>query len=549
MNYLVAFTLLEATITLYPADDAGQPILSNPLWSGANAERVSIRDRWIKVETRPTGAPYPQRRALTPQYEIGIERVWALPINQLAGFQPGRGKYVLDIVWEDEENEYWHRNTFYGVTISERGRDSREIDTGHTEHQAFDAEYMTPPTTGRDAPPAITNVLPMAVWYVSATENLELYTYSGMTRSFTEASAGVSAGRATLIYTPDATGSFAIQFDGYPKPALTIDTGGIVRVGKLVAGAPAPGETPRLEFMVGPTRVGALTARQTWYAPQFVEEAPVDSASVFEFLANSLLQVTVAAGKTSSRNGFDMASLLVDLQAHWELEEASGTRVDAHGANDLTPTAGTPPGNGTGKVGQGLSVSGGPGLARAESADGPLSVAGGPFTVSGWINFTGTPSAGVQNMIWSDGSTVFAPPFSFSVVSASLLLTDTGKLRFAVWSGQRDGGGTPIYTTLLTAGAVSAGWHFVAAWAEAGTAGPVMRLQMDDGAVLEAALPDWAAVQPTATAFGVSIGTVGLSAGGFIGVLDEMSFWKRALTQGERDLIWNGGAGLAYPWQ
>lgn len=271
----IVLTLLEASITLYPADRAGQPVLSQPLWHGVAAADLTVRDRWIKVETRATGAKYPRKHNLSPQFEITIGRVWALPLSQLEGFNPQRGAYVMDVVWRDEETRDWHREIFYGVTISERTRDARDRDGEFVDNQVFDAEYLAPPTSGRGSPPVIPTALPLTVRYISDSEDVLLYSYDPGSASFNEATAGITTGRASLSYLPgDRSGTFDAVFSGAGFPAMRLTADGVIEAFDFIASTADTAQLPRMDFYLGTTRIGSVTSRGRIYASAFMNQIP-----------------------------------------------------------------------------------------------------------------------------------------------------------------------------------------------------------------------------------------------------------------------------------
>ena len=105
MQNTIILDLIEAKVTLYTVAADGVS-LGSALWSGQVAERLTVREQWVVLETRPAGAPYPIKHPLVPQYEVSIERVWALPLNNLAGFSPTNQTYVLEVIWtEDGEQQ------------------------------------------------------------------------------------------------------------------------------------------------------------------------------------------------------------------------------------------------------------------------------------------------------------------------------------------------------------------------------------------------------------------------------------------------------------
>ena len=102
INHLT-FTLLEATITLYPAKADDSPELGAPVFAGVAVENFRAHERWLKAPTRPTGARFPRQHPLIPEYEISLDRPWVLPLAQLTGFRAAHTRYVLDVVWRGGE--------------------------------------------------------------------------------------------------------------------------------------------------------------------------------------------------------------------------------------------------------------------------------------------------------------------------------------------------------------------------------------------------------------------------------------------------------------
>ena len=299
---LIALSLLESTVTLYPTDATGAPILASPIWSGVTVENLTIKERWLKTETKPTGAPYPRKHPLIQQYELSLGRVWSLQLPTSDGgliITPQR--YVLDIVWQDEDSNDWHRETFYNVTISDRSKTSRDIESGFTDEQIFEAEYMAPPTGGDGSIPipAISATLPLVVRYVpvggSSLGGVDLYAYDPTAHTFTEAVSGISTGRATLAYSGSAgTQAFAITFSGAGSPSLAISSAGVLTATAVNQGAPSSAETPRLEFYYGTQRLASLTSAGTLWAPAFTNASPTAGAGIFALYGGGVIRVTIA---------------------------------------------------------------------------------------------------------------------------------------------------------------------------------------------------------------------------------------------------------------
>lgn len=317
----IVLNLLEACVTLYPADNTGAPVLGSPIWLGSPAEKLSVRERWRIKETTTTGAKHPRKRPLIPDYDIAISRVWLLDVADLTGWSADWQQYVLDVVWTDEDTGDWHRRTFYGVTIGgERGLDSRDIDNGFTDDQAFAAQYFIP-SSGTGTAPAITSSLPYTVRF-TGTDGVAvlLYNYDPGTHQFT--AAADTANRATLAYVGYCfTATFApndlpsLQCLNSPaapvyrtpgKPYRSIGSayrGGAVGlfVPALDCVLPPPTELPRLEFFYGAQRVATLTP-DGLYDTRFTQAMPADGVGKFALYAGSTLMATLAAGEVQAQD-------------------------------------------------------------------------------------------------------------------------------------------------------------------------------------------------------------------------------------------------------
>ena len=315
INHIV-LTLLEATVTLYPADVTGAPVLNAPIWTGAPAEKLTVKERWRIKETTPTGARYGRKHPLIPDYEISLGRVWLLQQANLNGWHAGWQNYVLDVVWREEQTGDWHRRTFYGVTISERGLDDRNIDGGFTDDQVFAAQYFTP-SSGAGSPPDVTSSLPYTVTYTGTNGvPVLLYLYDVTTHQF--AAQTTTEGRATVGY---AGVYFNAIFADDSAPALqamrsaprayrtgqayrnnVVYRGGAsgVLARSLQTGPPPVGDLPRLDFYYGAQRVATLT-RTGLYDVVFTQTTPTLADGRFGFYADGVLVGTLASGEVQAQ--------------------------------------------------------------------------------------------------------------------------------------------------------------------------------------------------------------------------------------------------------
>lgn len=111
------FTLLEATLALYPAGADGEPLLDFPVWMGACAENLRLRSRLEEHITHPTGERYGRTYHTDEEHLIEINRLWVLQLSDLRDYALARNQtYVLEVVWQDEFTEVWHKRKYCGVT-------------------------------------------------------------------------------------------------------------------------------------------------------------------------------------------------------------------------------------------------------------------------------------------------------------------------------------------------------------------------------------------------------------------------------------------------
>jgi len=255
MNDAIVLNLIEAQVTLYAAQADGTP--GDAIWSGQVAERLSVRERWLTVQTRPTGAAYPVNHPLAPTYEIAIDRVWALPLNNLIGFQPGAGNYVLQVVWTDEDSGNWHRRTFYGVTISARSFAPQSIEGEFVDGQEFAAQYFVADAGNAWTTPGEVPAPAAAVYWNGPDGYFPLYNYAPSGRaSFTLADGAATTGHATIL----GDGS-NITFDGASGPVLATTVSGVT-VGELHDAYPT--SLPQLVFCLGGQSLAVVSMTGFW---------------------------------------------------------------------------------------------------------------------------------------------------------------------------------------------------------------------------------------------------------------------------------------------
>jgi hypothetical protein len=128
----------------------------------------------------------------------------------------------------------------------------------------------------------------MTVRWVNGAERFTLFTYDPDTHLYAEASAGISTGRATIANATD----FEATIEG--DPSLVV-SGQTLSTEQFVAnGGTADSPVPRLEWMVGSTRVGTLTKSGRFSVVDITETAsPTAGSNLFAFYSGGVLVATL----------------------------------------------------------------------------------------------------------------------------------------------------------------------------------------------------------------------------------------------------------------
>ena len=213
-----------------------------------------------------------------------------------------------------------------------------------------------------------------------------------------------------------------------------------------------------------------------------------------------------------------------DLISFWKLDEASGTRVDNIGTNDLTDNNTVT--QATGKIGDAAQFTRANSeyLSRADNES--LSTGDIDFSVAAWVFLD---SLATQSPIigkWSGVAggleyvLIYQPPAGGSVFDFFVSSNGT-----AAASRQATSFGTPVVST----------WHYVVAWHD--SVNNTLNIQVNDGPV-----------NSTAYTLGVFDSAqelqIGRNTGEYAAArIDATGFWKKVLNNNERTYMYNNGAG------
>jgi Concanavalin A-like lectin/glucanases superfamily len=218
-------------------------------------------------------------------------------------------------------------------------------------------------------------------------------------------------------------------------------------------------------------------------------------------------------------------TLTTNLVAYWKLDEAIDPRADSTGLGSiLTEWFGTAA-SAAGKIGNGVSVTTSTGYLRCVSNTN-LQMGDVEFTIACWVNFNNLSSS--QTLVSKDNSTNYEYDIYYNFTG--------GTLRFYV---DRPGTfGEAVVPIALTAGT----WYFVVAVHDA--VNDQVKISINNAAFNTAAF----AGGPGITTGNFNIGAENNGTLRASAIIDEVGIWKRVLSASEITTLYNGGAGLTYPF-
>ena len=113
---LTPLLVREAVVSLYPADVAGTPLRSAPVWCGAAANGLKLGLTFEEQLSFSSGDRYKTAHHTDELHTIEIERTWLIQrADPGAPTGPQRGgRYCLEIIWADGQS--WYQRLYSGVT-------------------------------------------------------------------------------------------------------------------------------------------------------------------------------------------------------------------------------------------------------------------------------------------------------------------------------------------------------------------------------------------------------------------------------------------------
>jgi hypothetical protein len=237
---------------------------------------------------------------------------------------------------------------------------------------------------------------------------------------------------------------------------------------------------------------------------------------------------TVAQAPASSwifvkSSGGGGSSLLTGLVSYWNFDEASGTRVDQLGTNDLSIVSGES--STTGKISNAVDL---PNHAYVSAANNASQSPSGSFTFAGWVQFKAI--TGSQPWIFAN--------FDNSGNNRGVFCTvRTGPVELQLSSD----GTNPIFATASTFGNVSTNtWYFIQTGLDTGNSQGFISINGGTIDTVSFSGAQHATNQP------FYFGAVGGTVSDRIWE-DEWGYWSRVLTSLEISTLYKSGSGTTYP--
>lgn len=227
-------------------------------------------------------------------------------------------------------------------------------------------------------------------------------------------------------------------------------------------------------------------------------------------------------------------ALTTNLVSYWKFDEASGNATDTVGANTLT-NFGTAT-FGSAKINNGVTLNGTTQYMNiTDAAQSGLGITG-DLTMAGWINFSTFNSASIYVI----GGKATLDAVTVRSWQIQMNVTGANKLDFEISNGTLDPRSGVAWTPS------TATWYYLT-FVYTAAAGTV-----------DSYINAVAQTQQTGYPTSINVSTAPFTMGSALqsgaqtfflpASLDEWGVWSRGLTGSEITQLYNGGAGLAYPF-
>ena len=223
-------------------------------------------------------------------------------------------------------------------------------------------------------------------------------------------------------------------------------------------------------------------------------------------------------------------TLLTNCVAYWKLDELNGNRLDSSGLGSTLNESSVTINSRSGKVGSAAAINRGNLSVLRCASNANLSMGDVDFTIACWANADDF-FVGSSTCVCKDNTTNYEYDVYFD---------DLGKISFYL---DRSGGANA--SVVWGSSSVTGTWYFIVAIHD--SVNDLIKLSVNNGAFVTAAFSGGPSALPTAP---LAIGSESaLRANSLLnGSVDEVGIWKRCLSQTDVTALYNGGAGLTYPF-
>ncbi len=218
-------------------------------------------------------------------------------------------------------------------------------------------------------------------------------------------------------------------------------------------------------------------------------------------------------------------ALTDSLIAYWELEESSGSRIDAHGSNDLSDNNTVLSGTGIVGTAANFTDANSEYLSRADNTD--LSTGDVDYSFVCWIKLDDVADESRIINKWTS--------------QVEYLLEEGGDTnnRFTWWISGTSASANVTADTFGDTSGISGSWVFVFVYHDA--AASEIGISINDGGIdtTSLSITQRDGTDPFQLSYNSS--TLGIE-----GLLDQVGFWKKKLTAAEVTRLYNSGNGRSY---
>lgn len=285
-----AFTQWETDMVVYRADANGRAT-GEVVFLGGCENRMDIEQGYAEERADRSGDPHSRNQHLEETHVIQLENLWLSRYRNEGGEErfdvPAVGRdarFVVVMVWEDEQSGIWHKRTYFGVQINPLRFDSSQ--EFFSQNVLMRASYLIASNGRRPAEPTLTPATAGIIRYVTGGASVDLWSYDFEARTLS-----AQADPTGRIEFAGAGGGYLYRVYVGGELALAVHADGRLLVREIVAtgGSFTTGD-PRAEFYNGSTRYATLTANGRLAVPNFLESADnPDLPEDFEFRAASWL--------------------------------------------------------------------------------------------------------------------------------------------------------------------------------------------------------------------------------------------------------------------